>query len=111
MRRRDYLRQMRCNHIAMWTWLSITGGRKQDWPEWMENGGSIEDGLDGNYCFACTVSKVCNKGVSDCPVEWSTGIGSCNSQLSEYGLWLAADNIEVRKRLAARISTLWPPVK
>lgn len=111
MRHRDYLRQMRRNHIDLWTWLASTGKRKQEWPQWKENGGPIEDGPSGNHCFACDATKVCNKGVSDCPVEWSTGIGSCNSPLSEYGLWLATSDIEVRKRLAARIATLWPSVK
>lgn len=114
---KDELRHLRAGHVALWTWLAETGSPvKLYWPGWLRNGG--EYGEQPFDCFACAAAGYTwkhdnaypSKCVRGCPVKW-TDATTCYRNKSEYTRWQRAETTDERKRLAAKIATLWPEVE
>lgn len=111
------LRRMREGHIALWTWLAETGSEdKKKWAGWEKYGKQPHD------CFCCGLVGLSGDGHDDftacqyCPIDWEDkevcgDMGACTFGESEFELWSYCDLVTERKRLAAKIATMWPEVK
>lgn len=84
-------------HVMLWTWLAANPGKhKSDWPEFTNNGGSIESPY--LYCFACKAAKVKDLGCVNCPLQWGPHM-RCNSPGSPYSLWVALNTMALQPDL------------
>lgn len=115
---KDELRHLRAGHVALWTWLAETGKYfKYEWPGWVWNGGQYKK--HPFDCFACAAAGYTNshdranasRCISLCPIKW-TDATTCYRKKAEYDLWTETEfsQFEKRKRLAAKIATMWPEV-
>lgn len=99
-------KELRAGHVALWEWLAETGGDdKRAWPGWVFNGGEYE--VEFMLCFACSADI--DAGCNICPIAW-TG-GACHHDDAEYMRWVKAKRLATRKRIAAKIATMWPEEK
>lgn len=115
---KDELRHLRAGHVALWTWLAETGSAtKAAWPGWERNGGEYED-KDKNMCLACNATITVRRDWHDCrkcPIDWGLPAKGRDStpcvDRGDYALWRWAHDIDERKRIAAKIATMWPEVE
>jgi len=91
-------------HQKLWNWLTENPrNSKKDWPEWIENGGTVQSVT--NYCFACKMSlpRRSSSGCG-CPIKWPNGY--CGDESSPYTRWRDATDPEERMAAAREIATL-----
>ena len=100
------------NHKKLWNWLAENPDmEKSDWPEWVFNGGSVEE--VEQLCFACQYTTTPNgrfDSCSNCPVIWKKNKGLYHCINHEFGEWdFAEAGSQKRRNYALRIANL--PVK
>lgn len=106
--------ELRAGHVALWEWLAETGDEdKIEWPQWAWNGGPYRHAK--NLCFACarTTGKWHDLRCDECPIRWAEkpedpGFYPCLDDKSPYYMWTREESLSTRKRLAAKIATMWP---
>jgi len=90
-------------HIRLWTWLAENPGKEKiDWPEWIANGGAVDD-VDGE-CFACKY-----RGLDDCenscPLDFDIKENGCLGYLYRRWMW-GCNDYQERSETALQIANL-----
>ncbi len=112
-------KELREEHIKLWTWLSENPNNKKDdyfdliYPH---------ERKPINECFCCELSEVWENireenetqvTCENCPI-WNNDGESyayrlcCLMYSSPFKQWIAASNAEIRSKLARRIANMWP---
>lgn len=88
-------------HREMWNWLAENPEKQKS--DWFDK----EDVDALNECFAC---EECNSNCGECPLD-SNVIG-CGKSCGLYHIWLASEDVDVRRALAKVIAGLpWKSVE
>lgn len=94
-------KEFKALHIRIWDWLADNPTcTKDDWPEWIYNGGTINVVLFD--CFAC---QSCDCVCVSCPCTWDTGLDKYESVSpcidGEYGQYIEAQLADDTMRASA----------
>jgi len=101
-------------HYDLWDWIRKNPGKRKDqWPEWEDNGGTLPK--TPGCCFACAEARRAyltsdrEKAVCDhCPIEGLDDFTDCHST-EVYPEWVGNTDLapDIRSDLAKQIRDAW----